>query len=59
MEKPKISIRLASNRVNPSVASHMNVPRLYSPGENIIKEEGFMRLVWGVNTLVVQIHVEF
>lgn len=42
-DKPKIIVRLAENRVNHSVASHLHVPRLYSPGETIIAEEGFMR----------------
>lgn len=42
--KSKIQIRLAADRVNTSVASFLHVPRLFTPGEIISEEKGFMRL---------------
>lgn len=41
--KSKIQIRLATDRVNTSVASFLHVPRLFTPGEIIVEEKGFMR----------------
>lgn len=45
-DKPKITVRLAENRVNHSVASHLHIPRLYTPGEKITAEEGFIRFTF-------------
>lgn len=38
-----VTIRLASDRVNNSLLSDDNVPRLYTPGEEITGKSGFMR----------------
>lgn len=39
----KIHIRLASERVDPSVSLNEDNPRIYTPGEVITEESGFMR----------------
>lgn len=39
-----VQIRLASNRVNNALVTGDNVPRLFTPGEVITGQQGFMRL---------------
>lgn len=42
---PHLTIRLASERVNHSVASNNELPRFYTPGEVITGIQDFMRCV--------------
>lgn len=39
-----VQIRLASSRVNNVLLTGENVPRLFTPGEVITGQQGFMRL---------------
>lgn len=39
----KITIRLASDRVNTSVALHQRYPAIFTPGEIITQQNEFMR----------------
>lgn len=38
-----IEMRLASARVNATIYSDDEIPRLYTPGEVITEQQGFMR----------------
>lgn len=40
-----VQIRLASNRVNNTLVTGDHVPRIFTPGEVITEQLGFMRLV--------------
>lgn len=40
----KIHIRLAIDRTDPNVSLNENIPKIYTPGEVIIEQAGFMRL---------------
>lgn len=40
----EINIRLASNRVNPSITISQRIPKIFTPGEKITKQNEFMRL---------------
>lgn len=40
-----INIRLASNRVNNSLMTGDRIPRLFTPGEVITKQQNFMRFI--------------
>lgn len=42
MSQNKIHIRLASNRVNPSVGFNQRIPKIYTPGETITNKGEFM-----------------
>lgn len=42
MTQNKIHIRLASNRVNPSVGVSHRIPRIYTPGEKITNKGEYM-----------------
>lgn len=39
----EIKIRLASQRVNPSVAIHQRSPKIFTPGQVITEKNEFMR----------------
>lgn len=39
-----ISIRLASDRVNNTLLTGDNIPKLFTPGQIITGQQGFMRL---------------
>lgn len=42
----KIHIRLASERINPTVSISRRTPRIYTPGQIITEQNEFMRLVF-------------
>lgn len=38
-----VNIKLSSDRVDSGLLADFTAPRLYTPGENIILQEGFMK----------------
>lgn len=46
-----VAIRLGAFRINPNVLTNNQASNLYTPGQTITCQTGFMRLVEGVHNL--------
>lgn len=55
----KITIRLACDRVNTSVALHQRYPKIFTPGEIITQQNEFMRYLFTITFMISGMICEF